>query len=50
MSWCITAYKLKNIVILSVRCVDVRCILWGINKDEAINRLNDSVLEDKGLL
>ena len=44
------AYELKNIVILSVRGVDVRCILWGINKDEAINRLNNSVLEDKFLL
>ena len=45
-----TAYELKNIAILSVRGVDFRCILWGISRDEAVNRLNNSVLEDRGLL
>ena len=30
--------------------VDFRCILWGISKNEAINRLNNSVLEDEGVL
>ena len=45
-----TAYELKNIAISSVKGVNFRCILWGISKDEAINRLNNSVLEDKGLL
>ena len=45
-----TAYELKNILILSVKGVNFRCILCGISKDEAINRLNNSVLEDKGLL
>ena len=30
--------------------VDFRCILWGISRDEAVNRLNNSVLENKGLL
>ena len=28
----------------------LRCILWGISRDEAVNRLNNSVLEDKGAL
>ena len=42
-----TAYELKNIAILNVRRIDLRCILWGISKDEAVNRLNNSVLEDK---
>ena len=46
----ITAYELKNIAILHVKGVDLRCILWGISKDEAVNRLNNSVLEDKGVL
>ena len=41
-----TAYELKNIAILSMKGVNFRCILWGISKDEAINRLNNSVLED----
>ena len=45
-----TVYELKNIVILSVGGVYFRCILWGISKDEAVNRLNNPVLGDKGLL
>ena len=45
-----TAYELKNIAILNVKGVDFRCILWGISRDEAVNRLNNSVLEDKDLL
>ena len=44
------AYELKNIAILNVEGVDYRCILWGISRDEAVNRLNNSVLEDKGVL
>ena len=27
-----------------------RCILWGISRDEAVNRLNNSVLQDKDVL
>ena len=45
-----TAYELKNITILDVKGTDFRCILWGINRDEAVNRLSNSVLEDKGFL
>ena len=44
------AYELKNIEILNAKAVDYRCILWGISRGEAINRLNNSVLEDKGVL
>ena len=44
-----TAYELKNIAILSLKGVDFKCILWSIIRDEAVNRLNNSVLEDKGL-
>ena len=42
--------ELKDIAILNVKGVDFRCILWGISRDEAVNSLNNSVLEDKGLL
>ena len=42
-----TAYQLKNIAILNVKGVDFRCILLGISRDEAVNRLNNSVLENK---
>ena len=44
------AYELKNIAILNVKGTDFRCILWVINRDEAVNRLCNSVLEDKGFL
>ena len=45
-----TAYELKNIGVLNVKDVDFMCILWGISIDETVNRLNNSVLEDKGVL
>ena len=45
-----TVYELKNIAILNVKGVDFRCILWGISRDETVNRLNNSVLEDKCVL
>ena len=44
-----TAYKLKNIAIVNAKGADFRCILWGISRDEAVNRLNNSVFEDKGI-
>ena len=44
-----TAYELKNIAILNVKGVDFRCILWGISRDEAVNRLNNFMLEDKSV-
>ena len=44
------AYKLKNIAIINAKDVDYRCILCGISKDEAPNKLKNSVLEDKGVL
>ena len=44
------AYELKDIAILSVAGVDFRRILWGITKDEAVNRLKNSALEEKSLL
>ena len=45
-----TAYELKNISILNVKGVDFRCIFWGISRDDVVNSLNNSVLEDKGVL
>ena len=42
-------YEFKNIAILNVKGVDFSCILWGISTDEAVNRLNNSVLEDRGV-
>ena len=45
-----TTYELKNIAILNVKGVKFRCILCSISRDEAVNRPNNSVLEDKGVL
>ena len=44
------ADELNNIAISNVKGVDFRFILWGISRGEAVNRLNNSVLEDKGVL
>ena len=44
------AYELKNIAIVNAKGVNYRCILWGINKNDVVDRLNDSVLEDKDVL
>ena len=45
-----TAYESKNIAILNVKGVHVRCISRGFSEDEAVNRLNNSVLDDKSVL
>ena len=37
-------YKLKNIAILNAKGVDYRRILWGICKNDAVDRLNNFVL------
>ena len=44
------AYDLKNIGILNVKGVDYRCVLWNMSKNNAINRLNNSKLDDRGTL
>ena len=44
------AYELKSIAILNAKGVDYRCILWSISRNEAVNRLNNSAFEDKGVL
>ena len=38
------AYGFENIAILSAKRATFRCILWGISKDETVNRLNKGVL------
>ena len=42
-----TAHELKIIAILNVKRVSFRYVLWGIGRDEAVNSINNSVLEDK---
>ena len=43
-------YELKNIAILNAKRIDYTCILCGISRNDAVNRLNNSALEDKGVL
>ena len=46
-----TAFELKNILILNVKGADLRCILWGVSRDVAVNRLNNfAALEDRVVL
>ena len=44
------AYKLKSIAILNIKGVNFRCILRGIRRDDTVNRVNNSMLEDKDVL
>ena len=44
------AYEIKNIAKLNAKGVDYRCILWGNSRDEAVNKLNNSALEDNCVL
>ena len=46
----IMAYELKIIAILNVKGVDYRCALWNMTKNDAINMLGNSKLDDKGTL
>ena len=45
-----TAYELKIISILNVKGTDFRFIFWGIDRSEAVNRLNNFMMEDKDVL
>ena len=44
------AYELKIIAILNVKGVDYRCVLRGISRNNAINRLNNYVVLYKCIL
>ena len=45
-----TGFELKNIAMSNVKGVDFRCVLWGISRDETINRPINLVLGNKGVL
>ena len=44
------AYKLEHIAIMNAKCVDYRFVIWNLAGNNAINRLNDSKLDDKSSL
>ena len=40
-------YELENIATLNTKGIDYICVIWNIAKDDTINRLNNSKLDDK---
>ena len=44
------AFELEGISILNVKGVNYWCVIWNITKNDVINRLNNSTLDDEGTL
>ena len=42
--------NISDVVIITVKNVDYRCIIYDISKSEAINLLKSAVLEDRGYI
>ena len=42
--------NISDIVIITIKNVEYRCIIHNISKSEAINLLESSVLEDRGCI
>ena len=43
-------YDLKNFMISNIKVVDYRCYVSNMSGSDAINLLNNSVLDNKGVL
>ena len=43
-------YDLNDFMILNIKGVDYRCYVFNMSKSDAINLLNNSVLDNKGVL
>ena len=43
-------YKLQSITILNVKGIGYGCVIWNLSRNDAISRLNNSTLDDKGSL
>ena len=44
------AYDLKDFMILNIKFVDYRCYVFNMSRSDTITLLNNSVLDNKGLL
>ena len=44
------AYDLKNIAMLNLKSVTYRSILWNMTENDAINKLSNFKLDNKGTL
>ena len=40
------AYDLENIAILNVKDIGYRCVMWSMTRNDAIDMLNNSRLDD----
>ena len=43
-------YDLDDFIMLNIKRIDYRCFVWNISKSDAIKMLNNSKLDDKGIL
>ena len=43
-------YDLNDFMILNMKGIDYRCYVFNMSKNNAITLLNDSVLDNKGVL
>ena len=43
-------YDLNDFMILNIKGVDYRCYLFNMSKSDAIKLLNNSVLDNKGVI
>ena len=43
-------YDLKDFIILNIKDVDYRCYVFNMGRSDAITLLNNSVLDNKGVL
>ena len=46
----IAVYDLKNFMILNIKGVDYRCYLFNMSRNDTSNLLNNSCLDNKGVL
>ena len=43
-------YNLKDFMILNMKGIDYRCYVFNMSKSDGINLLNNSMLDNKGVL
>ena len=43
-------YDSNDFITLNIKGIDYRCVLWNMTKNDAINKLNNSKLDDKSTL
>ena len=43
-------YDLKDFTVLNIKCVDYRCSVFDMSRSDAITLINNSELDNKGVL